>query len=619
MDELEEIRAQVEAVGAKADRCMEQVARIEKAQDRRRVRRSLPKAKRQLPPRSEPILAFVHVPKTAGSTVKSMFVGAYSDTEVRDAGNYPRNPELTTSKLSSAQFLDCRVTMGHVPYAMFREYLPPDTLYMTFMREPVDRVLSHYYRHRAKKEGRRSGERLLSPGGKITAASLEDALVLPQLSNLATRFLCGTPDAFEELPASALEDAKSNLREFTFVGIQERFEESLGLLQSILGLGSIGYENRHVSSNRPAVEEIPTAQRERILEHNALDAELYTYALELFERALADTPGFRWPPGRLLMFTSRHEQDLAEVRAQAEGLSLEADRVLEKVARVEKAQDRLLAARGLPRVKRPSPSAAAPAPAQTDDPESPAKPPLLAFVHIPKTAGGTVNSMFLSVYDSVDVGKAGNYMRSIERTTDKIKRPRVTKAKVAIGHVPLGVFRESLPPETRYMTFLREPVERVLSHYYRHIDHKAKETNSLEEALEARTPEICDLSTRFLSGGTSASEELPDSALDDAKANLREFAFVGIQERFEESVALLKRMLELGPVSYENQHVSRDRPSADGISPDQRRLILEHNARDLALYEYACGLFEQAAAEAGPGLAAEADEIRAARVVAPVA
>ena len=37
--------------------------------------------------------------------------------------------------------------MGHVPYGLFRRHLPEDTRYMTFLREPVDRVLSHYYRH----------------------------------------------------------------------------------------------------------------------------------------------------------------------------------------------------------------------------------------------------------------------------------------------------------------------------------------------------------------------------------------------------------------------------------------------------------------------------------------
>jgi hypothetical protein len=291
-DELADVRMAVEAAGETLAMIEDQVARIEKAQDRLRVRRDLPKTKR-IPDRSSgPILAFVHVPKTAGSTLKSMFVGAYSDADVKDAGNYPRFPEATRAKLDSWQFLDCRVLMGHVPYALLRESLPADTRYMTFLRDPVDRVVSHYYRHRAKKEGRLSDSELMGAGGKITAASIEDALALPLLSNLATRFLCDTPDAFERLPESALDDAKANLDDFAFVGIQERFEESVGLLQGALGLGPVGYEDRHVNPDRPKLDEIPEKQRELILERNALDVELYAHGLAKFETTLASPPDF---------------------------------------------------------------------------------------------------------------------------------------------------------------------------------------------------------------------------------------------------------------------------------------------------------------------------------------
>jgi hypothetical protein len=289
------------------------------------------------------------------------------------------------------------------------------------------------------------------------------------------------------------------------------------------------------------------------------------------------------------------------VRSSIEQLRTQADRTHEELARIEKGLDRFAIARGMARPARRARERG------TD--------PLLAFVHIPKTAGGTVNSMFLSAYEPADVGKAGNYMKFAEETAEKLRRPRVLRAKVAIGHVPLGVFREALPEDTRYMTFLREPVDRVLSHYYRHLDHKLVATSSLEEALEKGVPDICDLSTRFLSGTTSATDPLGSEHLETAKANLADFAFVGIQERFEESVAILKRMLELGPVRYENQHVSGDRPTASTISAERRRLILERNAMDSELYEFGVKLFERAVEEAGPSLAAEAEEIRGGRIV----
>jgi Sulfotransferase family len=237
---------------------------------------------------SPPLLAFVHIPKTAGATATSMFTAAYSSAEVYNAGNHLRSPERTPARVGRRQWAGRRVMVGHVPYGIYREHLPADARYMTFLREPVDRVLSHYYRHRPRKQSKREQPGRVS-GGKITTASLEEALAAPplaELSNLATRFLCSDPSPMGELPASALDDAKANLREFAFVGIQERFVESTVLLQRTLGLGLVPYLNRHVGLDRPAAEEIPAEQRRLIEECNRLDAELYAFALDLFEDAM---------------------------------------------------------------------------------------------------------------------------------------------------------------------------------------------------------------------------------------------------------------------------------------------------------------------------------------------
>jgi hypothetical protein len=244
-----------------------------------------------------PVVAFVHIPKTAGGTVTSMLAAAYSKRGLHKAGNYVRGPETAAKKLAkrpggwdSWQRKGGRVSVGHVPYGVFREHMPPGTLYMTFLREPVDRVLSHYHRHIGRRDPSRAGR----PGkrGRVKADSIEEALVemrLPQINNLATRFLCGHPSPLGELPDSALEDAKANLREFAFVGIQERFDESLSLLHRTFGFDLVppdAYENRHVSSDRPAVDEIPQDERALIVECNQLDIDLYTFGLELFEDAI---------------------------------------------------------------------------------------------------------------------------------------------------------------------------------------------------------------------------------------------------------------------------------------------------------------------------------------------
>jgi hypothetical protein len=87
--------------------------------------------------------------------------------------------------------------------------------------------------------------------------------------------------------------------------------------------------------------------------------------------------------------------------------------------------------------------------------------------------------------------------------------------------------------------------------------------------------------------------------------------FVGVQERFEESIILLQRTLGLELVPYLNRHVSADRPSVDDISDQQRALIQEHNQLDAELYRFGLELFEDAVAASGPGFAHDVEELRA--------
>jgi hypothetical protein len=247
--------------------------------------------------------------------------------------------------------------------------------------------------------------------------------------------------------------------------------------------------------------------------------------------------------------------------------------------------------------------------------------PLIAFVHIPKTAGGTATSMLAQAYSKSALHEAGNYMKGPEATVNKIDRQeggwpswQRKGGRVVVGHVPYRVFAEHLPPDTRYMAFLREPVDRVLSHYHRHI-HDTRvgsvQVDSLERALELELPQLTNLMTRFLcSGSDLPSEPLHDGALEEAKKNLSGFAFAGIQERFDESLVLLQRLLGLELTTYVNRHVSGDRPDVEEIPAGLEALILEHNRLDAELYEFAAGLFEQNAEAAGEQVAREAVRLR---------
>jgi Galactose-3-O-sulfotransferase len=263
--------------------------------------------------------------------------------------------------------------------------------------------------------------------------------------------------------------------------------------------------------------------------------------------------------------------------------------------------------------------------------ELPPQTSLVAFVHIPKTGGGTVIQMFSQAYSrsKVTLHDAGNYLAGPDKAARKLSRREGgwlqwerQGGRVTAGHVPYALFRQYLPQGTRYMTFLREPVDRVVSHYHQHLQPlgdttpratsgKKRSAASIVEALEASDPRTCNLATRLLCGHPARTAQLSDGALEDAKANLRGFAFVGLQERFEESMVLLQRMLGLDLTPYVNRHVTVGRPLVEDLSDEERRLIREHNELDSELYEFAQELFDEAVASAGDRFAAEAERLRA--------
>ncbi|MFO1080561.1 MAG: sulfotransferase family 2 domain-containing protein [Reyranellaceae bacterium] len=264
-------------------------------------------------------VVFVHIPKTAGSSLRNALVGAlpnavrifhYGTDTAAIEGNFVDGfakgidtPEALL-ELRSTLARDQRVLVtGHVPAASFTPVFHP-TSFITFLRDPVDRIVSSYRQHV------RTG---------LFAGSFREFLELPAQINLQSRLLQGL-----------------DFRDLGFVGLFERMPDMVEPLSRHLGV-QLRLDRVNVDGTTPQPD-VDTATRARILTLNEDDVHLYRHVeanLDYFTNYRA-RPGvipqlgrgkvYRTPDGMLIGWAlAREPGQLAEVEIRI------GDRVLQRV------------------------------------------------------------------------------------------------------------------------------------------------------------------------------------------------------------------------------------------------------------------------------------------------
>jgi Galactose-3-O-sulfotransferase len=198
---------------------------------------------------------------------------------------------------------------------------------------------------------------------------------------------------------------------------------------------------------------------------------------------------------------------------------------------------------------------------------------------------------------------------------DQIERfaqlPELQRAgyKFIKGHLYFG-FHQFVPGESTYVTFLREPISRVLSFYSyarSHPDHYlyrliTEERLGLEAFLKREaTVELFNLQTRMIAGDANNPNGSVDrSMLERAKENLRtHFCSVGLTEEFDASLLLLARTIGWRLPLFVKRNVSSKKSLPCSIDAQTAALLREANALDLELYEFAQELLQSQLRAAG--------------------
>ncbi len=208
-------------------------------------------------------LVSIHIPKTGGSSFHKILQQQYAENQLF---SFEKRIGSDQSNMKTHQDLIAKIPEqvmcihGHFHHSELKPYLQqfPDTKLVTWLRNPIERVISHYYflMQRISKNTN-DKERYLENVSLLEFAECDSR------KNLIHRYLQG-----------------SDLNSFFFIGILENFAKDISSLSHRLGwvLSNADFHEKNNIQNKYEVDE---KTRRHIKELNKKDFKIYNTLLNL--------------------------------------------------------------------------------------------------------------------------------------------------------------------------------------------------------------------------------------------------------------------------------------------------------------------------------------------------
>ena len=219
----------------------------------------------------DPFYLFMHIPKTAGTTLRSIVDEQYGARNVLTY--YNQNSRQLLDNLDATLQVgrhDYKTLIGHFQYGVHSS-LTRLAKYITFLRDPVARAISSYYEN-----AKRMSPAVVDQDGELM--TLEDCLSKREefFANQQLKMIIGK-GAMEPVKPRDLETARDNIyHDFIFTGITEYFDASILLLSRMIGWRPCTYGRLNAKPNTKRLSDSDFLQLQHI---NYFENRLYEEAL----------------------------------------------------------------------------------------------------------------------------------------------------------------------------------------------------------------------------------------------------------------------------------------------------------------------------------------------------
>jgi hypothetical protein len=224
-----------------------------------------------------PLDVFVHVPKTAGTSLRAVLAQLYGDRYAHLPGGIHDLVAIDRFCGEAAVHDRIRAVIGHIPYGVM-EAMGRPCRYFTILRDPVDRAVSAYFYARERVDNY-SHEDAMKNSFEAFVSLRRDRLQ----AESHIRYVVGIRQR-RAVTRQDLEEAKRLLSDvYVVVGLFERLNEFVAMCAATYGWPDptqIRIAKEKTTRTRPTIADVPTAWRRSVMDATPLDVELVNWVRE---------------------------------------------------------------------------------------------------------------------------------------------------------------------------------------------------------------------------------------------------------------------------------------------------------------------------------------------------